>query len=378
MHQILVADDQNDVVESLRMLLKGEGFEVDTASSPQGVLEAILFRSYDVLLLDMNYARDTTSGGEGLELLSHIQKLKPHMPVVMMTAWSSVELAVRTMRIGGCDFVEKPWDNTKLLEKLRRNIKEGKERAARLASTSMLDMDEAHQTQQRLLPSVFPSMPGIEIQAAWIPAATVGGDYFDAIKLDETSMAFCIADVSGKGMPAALLASSLQATVRAYATTYRDPAILCRELNRVVCGNTEPGRYITFFYGVLSSNELTYTNAGHVPPILLRSDSPEEMENPSLAKGGTPLGILPGSVYEQGRVALDAGDHLVLVTDGITEAEGATGSQFKDDNRLFDLLRTNRRLTSEQLKNTLLNSVKSFAADRLQDDATVMIVSRHC
>jgi sigma-B regulation protein RsbU (phosphoserine phosphatase) len=369
MHRILVADDQSDVVESLRLLLKREGFDVDGASSPQAVLETIRSRSYDVLLLDMNYARDTTSGGEGLELLSEIHRLRPSLPVVMMTAWSSVDLAVRTMRTGGCDFVEKPWDNENLLATLRRNIEEGRKRA-------LLDLEEAYKTQQRLLPSTFPRVDGIEIQAAWLPAATVGGDYFDAIKLDDNTLAFCIADVSGKGLPAALLASNLQATVRAFAATHRDPSAMCRELNRVVASNTEGGRHITFFYGLLNSHELAYTNAGHVPPILLKANAPGNTEHETLVTGGAPLGILPGLAFEQGRVSLERGDHLILLTDGITEAENASGLQFKEAGNLDTLLQQNRRLTSEQLKNTLLSAVKAFAGERLQDDAAVMIVSR--
>src|SRR5437870_5438009 len=112
---ILAADDQADVLEAVRLLLKGHGFDVDTVNSPSAALAALERRDYDAMLLDMNYARDTTSGAEGLELLATLQTLEPSMPVVVMTAWGSVENAVGAMRRGARDYVEKPWDNTRLM-----------------------------------------------------------------------------------------------------------------------------------------------------------------------------------------------------------------------------------------------------------------------
>jgi len=125
MPKILIADDQPDVITALRMLLKGEGYQSESATSPAGVLQAIEARDFDVLLMDLNYARDTTSGGEGLDLLSRIQQLDGGLPVVVMTAWGSVELAVEAMRRGARDFVQKPWDNSRLLAILRNQIELG-------------------------------------------------------------------------------------------------------------------------------------------------------------------------------------------------------------------------------------------------------------
>jgi DNA-binding NtrC family response regulator len=119
---VLVADDQRDVREALRRLLKGEGVEVEAAASPSEVLEAVGDRDLDALLMDLNYTRDTTSGQEGLELMARIRALEPTLPVVVMTAWASVELAVEAMRAGARDFVEKPWDNTRLLSIVRTQV----------------------------------------------------------------------------------------------------------------------------------------------------------------------------------------------------------------------------------------------------------------
>ncbi len=124
--RVLVADDQKDVLEALRLLLKGEGLESETASSPAGALAALERRDFDAVLIDLNYARDTTSGAEGLDLLARIRDLDPHLPVLVMTAWGTVDLAVEAMRRGARDFVQKPWDNARLLATLRTQIALGR------------------------------------------------------------------------------------------------------------------------------------------------------------------------------------------------------------------------------------------------------------
>ena len=124
--RILIADDQADVLESLRLLLKGEGFRIDSATSPGGILRSLEAQDFDVLLMDLNYARDTTSGAEGLDLLSRIQSLDGQLPVVVMTAWGSVEVAVQAMRRGARDFIQKPWENARLLAILRTQIELGR------------------------------------------------------------------------------------------------------------------------------------------------------------------------------------------------------------------------------------------------------------
>jgi DNA-binding NtrC family response regulator len=124
--RILVADDQQDVLQALRLLLKGEGFQTETATSPAGVLTAVESQDFDAVLLDLNYTRDTTSGQEGLDLLAKLQGLDSTLPVIVMTAWGSVETAVEAMRRGARDYVQKPWDNTRLLANLRTQIELGR------------------------------------------------------------------------------------------------------------------------------------------------------------------------------------------------------------------------------------------------------------
>ena len=142
--RVLIADDQADVLEALRLLLKAEGFQLETASSPAGVLAAIEAREFDVALIDLNYTRDTTSGEEGLTLLSRLQQLDTPMPVVVMTAWGTVDLAVEAMRRGARDFIQKPWDNERVLAVVRTQVELGRalRRSQRLEAENRLLRDQ--------------------------------------------------------------------------------------------------------------------------------------------------------------------------------------------------------------------------------------------
>jgi DNA-binding NtrC family response regulator len=147
-HRVLIADDQQDIRESLRLLLKNEGFEPQLAASPADVLAAIEAREFDAVLMDLNYTRDTTSGQEGLDLLSRIQALDSSLPVIVMTAWSSIELAVEAMRLGARDFLQKPWENARLLTILRTQIdlRQALRRATRLEAENRLLSAEGRPT----------------------------------------------------------------------------------------------------------------------------------------------------------------------------------------------------------------------------------------
>src|SRR5688572_25492641 len=216
----LIADDQPDVVTALRLLLRGAGFHTEGVSSPAAVLDAIRERDFDLVLMDLNYARDTTSGQEGLDLITNIRTLDSTLPVVVLTAWGSVELAVEAMHRGVRDFVLKPWDNSQLLKSLRTQIELGRRRrqrrrlnAARQIVNYKLkqELTDSQEIQEALLPKDLPHIEDIDIAVAWQPARAVGGDYFDVLKFDDRHSAICIADAAGKGMPAALLMSNVQA-----------------------------------------------------------------------------------------------------------------------------------------------------------------------
>ena len=120
--RILVADDQSDIREALRLLLKGEGYRVETVASPAEALAAVATGAFDLALIDLNYARDTTSGHEGFELLQKLQENQPVLPVVALTGWGTVDVAVESVRRGACDFLTKPWDNPRLLATIRAHL----------------------------------------------------------------------------------------------------------------------------------------------------------------------------------------------------------------------------------------------------------------
>jgi sigma-B regulation protein RsbU (phosphoserine phosphatase) len=226
----------------------------------------------------------------------------------------------------------------------------------------------------------MPQVDGCEIAASWQPAAGVGGDCYDAIPFGPSRIGLSIADVVGKGIPAALLMSNLQATLRAFATGLARPADVCQQANRVLCGHIAEGRFISFFYCVVDTDEgaLTYTNAGHYPPILMKADG----RVVRLAAGGPVLGIFPAAEYEQAQVPIESGDRLVLYTDGISEAtprgaDGDNGTARDEfgDARLIELVATHRGCSAPALQARLTDAVAQFANGSFQDDATLIVMA---
>jgi sigma-B regulation protein RsbU (phosphoserine phosphatase) len=369
--RILIADDQPDLLDALRLLLKGEGIHMEAVTSPDAALAAVQSRTFDLLLMDLNYTGDTTSGREGIDLLSRVQALDSTLPIVVMTGWGSVDLAVEAMRRGVRDFVQKPWDNAHLVAMLRTEVAQGRVRRHRLEQEQR-ELDEALRIQRKLLPAVVPQIEGCEIAASWQPASGVGGDCFDAIQFGSSRMAVSIADVVGKGIPAALLMSNLQAAVRAFATEVTHPGDLCFQVNRILCGNIAEGRFISFFYGIVDAvlGSLTYCNAGHYPPILVRAGGAVER----LEAGGAVLGVFGDGAYEQAQVAVGGGDRLVLYTDGITEARDAADDEFGEE-RLMALAVANRGCSAPAMQARLADAVASFTGGRFQDDATLIVLA---
>jgi phosphoserine phosphatase RsbU/P len=369
--RILIADDQPDLLDALRLLLKGQGIEIDAVTSPDAALAALQARPFDLVLMDLNYTGDTTSGREGIDLLARVQAFDKLLPVVVMTGWGSVDLAVEAMRRGVRDFVQKPWDNAHLIATLKNEIDEGRVRRKREAAEQR-ELSEALKIQRRLLPQQVPQIDGWELAVSWQPASGVGGDCFDTIRFGDARLAMSIADVVGKGIPAALLMSNLQAAVRAFASEVVEPRELCQQVNRILCGNIAEGRFISFFYAVLDagSGTLTYTNAGHYLPMLVRSEGTTER----LGIGGPVLGVITDADYDQAQVALAPGDRLVLFTDGLTEARSASDEEFGEQ-RLLDAALTHRGCSAPALQARLADAVAAFTGGHLQDDATLMVLA---
>ena len=258
------------------------------------------------------------------------------------------------------------------LESRNRELQEKVEIEAVARDLREQELQQAREIQQSLLPKHIPQLPGFEIDGAWEPARLVGGDYFDVIQLSETKLGICIADVVGKSVSAALLMANVQASVRAFATEWTSPSVLCAQVNSVLCSRISPGKFVTFFYGVLDAERrvLEYTNAGHLPPMVLRAGG-HAME---LSNGGAVLGVFPDWKYQDSRLQFRDGDRLLLFTDGITEAAIPDGEEF-GDRRLMECARKYRDRATEELKELLMAEVKQFCSFQLQDDATLIVVS---
>jgi sigma-B regulation protein RsbU (phosphoserine phosphatase) len=386
--RILIADDQPDVLRALCLLLKGHGYSTETVTSPANLLEALGRSEFDLLLMDLNYARDTTSGREGLDLLTRLKAIDGVPPIVVMTGWATVGIAVEAMQRGVTDFVEKPWTNSQLLEVLRKQITLGRERreSARLAVQETQankviasqfheqehEIAEARAIQEGFLPKEIPQLAGYEIAAAWQSARVVGGDYFDVLPFDDEICGLCIADVAGKGLPAALLMSNLQAAVRGLASPSLAPEDLCTRLNALLCRNIASDRFVTLFYAQLDgpSRQLRYVSAGHNPPFVLHRDGSHER----LHEGGIVLGVFANQSFKSGAVKLQSGDRMLLYTDGVTEACNSDDEEFGEE-RLLQVLQQNPARTAIDIQKNILQTVAEFSHGTWQDDATLLVVA---
>lgn len=369
--RVLVAEDQEDVVAALKLLLKNSGYDAEFVKSPDEALHALRNRSFDAALLDLNYSRDTTSGSEGLELISQVQAIDNTLAVVVMTAWGSIGLAVDAMHRGACDFVQKPWDNRQLLRVLEQQM-ERSQALRRQRLSDQLEQQEAALIQRALMPGEIAAHDGLSIVATSKPVHSVGGDYYDVIRLDEHRSALCIADAVGKGVGAALLMSNLQAAVRTLAPEIAEPKSLCERVNRIVSAHAVPGKFISFFYGIVDFREkrIRYTNAGHNWPILGGSDATCRR----LSSEDVVLGTMQNWEYHQQEAELRSGDRLVLFTDGITECLNAAGVEFGEE-RLVRLIEQNVHLPAMEMRDLVLGAASEHCSNAPNDDATLIVVA---
>jgi sigma-B regulation protein RsbU (phosphoserine phosphatase) len=231
------------------------------------------------------------------------------------------------------------------------------------------DFAQARAIQQTLLPREMPRVAKLDLSGVWQPARTMGGDYYDMLKLAEHELAVCIGDVAGKGMPAALLMSGLQAAVRASASS--SPRDLCERVRRVVVSSLSGGRFVTFFYATIDTAAMTlrWCNAGHNAPVLVRADGTIVR----LAEGGPAFSRLFRDSYEERELPLQPGDRLVLFTDGVSESADATGELFGEQ-RIEELAASSRTLGAEALQRTIVDASTSFSGGEIEDDVTLVVV----
>jgi len=369
--RVLVADDHEHVREALAMLLGADGYEVELCSTPQEAVAAVRRQIPDISLLDMNYQRDSTSGIEGLELIQELRSLEGTLPIIALTGWGNVELAVRAMQAGADDFVEKPWRNQALLEKV--GLLTDRARDARsLQKISDFERQDAQSLQTRIVPPRRLVADGIEIYGESLPAGILGGDYFGVWQPTADSVHLCIADVSGKGTPGALIAAMLYASVSTLSSSGSSPDLILREIEHLLLDQLNATHYVTIVYATLDLNTriLGYVNAGHCPPLLLRAAGAVE----HLPATRSVLGLGFSDDYRVHKTVLEPGDRLALYTDGITEAANGSTGEFGSERLRDALLRAN----SPDLKcqyQSILHEVRAHANDKLGDDATLILLS---
>jgi phosphoserine phosphatase RsbU/P len=361
-HKVLVIDDQADIREALRLLLKRAGYAIQMAESPKDALAAAAFCDHDLIVMDMNYTSDTTSGREGLDLLERLHAQRRDVPIIAMTGWSTIELAVEAMQRGACDFIPKPWDSHQMLAVLEKHLNAS--RGDRRSGSKDAELTIARNVQRRLLPQPHLSACGLECECVSLPAGDIGGDLYDFFEIDSCGVAFLLGDVSGKGIGAALLVANLHACIRSQQELARSPVKLLERVNRLFFQFTRPEHYATLFFGVYEADmrSVRYVNCGHPSPVLLRANGEFEL----LDATATVLGAFNGCVFAERTVSLAQGDRLILFSDGLTEAR----MDQPDEQWVLDSIRRLGRKHANDLAGVLAAAATSNSEQA--DDITVM------
>ncbi len=354
-----------EVREALRLLLKSNGYLVETFDSPQALEKAATQKAAAVILLDMNYTRDTTSGGEGLELIARLRELRVPAALIAMTAWGDVSLAVDAMQRGASDFVEKPWSNDRLLQIVAKWVSS--------QPAAQREMASARRVQESLLPRGMRAERKLDYACRFLPAREVSGDYYDFFEKRAGHFGFVVADVSGKGVPAALLMANLQALFRSYA--YRDergPEPVLRAVNAQFHESTTPESFATAFYADLDeeSRQLHFVNCGHPAAWLLKKNG----ELRYLESGAMVLGAFANWQAQAHTVQLDSGDRLLVYSDGAVEAQSAWGEEFGEA-RLLQLFEDTSHLAPGEALPTIEAAIQQHSGISLFDDCTLFMAS---
>lgn len=232
------------------------------------------------------------------------------------------------------------------------------------------ELSFAREVQQALFPRRFPLDSGLEFSAVCVPAAGISGDYYDVLDVGDGRLVFAVADVSGKGLSAAILMSNVHAGLHILVQAGHTPAELCARLNRHLCLFTEAHRFATLFYAEWNRRDrrLTYVNAGHTVPFLLAAGESQRLES-----GGVPIGLVPESPFQAGVVQLDPGDLVVLYSDGVTEA-GVLHSEAFGECRLEAVIRAYQSAPLDEIQGQVLRALHDWSGMDPEDDVTLLLV----
>ena len=321
---------------------------------------------------------DTLSG---MGLFRQLGDARVRIPRIALTRSRDLAAIRRAMNDGAADFLTKPIsldDLSVTIDKVFEGC-EGRRRAwrteAQLAAIRR-EIDIAGDIQQRILPTRFPADGTLDIFARTTPAKEIGGDFYDFFEVAAGRLGIVVADVSGKGVPAAFYMAVARTLIRATATTGSGPAACLEQVNSLLCQHDIPGMFVSVFYGILDTGtwQMAFSNGGHLPPYLIRQ---RDRRVRALDGGdGVVLGVQEGLPYEEAVVTLEPGDALFFYTDGLTEAFDVDRNQFSDE-RLIDYLLENRSQSAHALAADVFAFVDVFTGGAPQsDDITSLVIKR--
>jgi serine phosphatase RsbU (regulator of sigma subunit) len=369
MTRIAIVEDDPAILRGLADNLRHESYDVLTAADGVEGYRLVCQKQPDLVILDL-----MLPGMSGHEVCRRMREEGIGTPVILLTADDQEVRRVQSFEAGADDYVPKPFSLKELLGRVSAILRRSRPVGTDVNSR---ELDEARRVQRGLMPEEIPQSRGLGMAAVWRPAGIVGGDYFDVIKLDENTVGVCIADVCGKGLPAAMIMSNVQAAVRAIGWERTSPAKLCVKVNRIMCANTPGNAFVSLFYAVIDTNtqRLRYCNAGHNAPLLASSNGNVR----ALDCGGSVLGVFSDCLYDEQEVAIESGDRILLYTDGVTEARNGAGEEF-GEHRLVEVLLRFSHAGPAELADAVASTVGRFSNGIFNDDVTLVAVAvgSHC
>ena len=379
-YRILVVDDEPDleplILQRMRRKIRSGAYSFEFAHNGVEALEALReHQDIDMVVSDINMPQM-----DGLTLLEQIPKVDPDIRSIIISAYGDMKNIRTAMNRGAFDFVTKPLDFEDLQVTIDRTLRHLEEWRDALQSRDKLvalqnELDVASSTQQSILPKVFPQTADYQVFAHMEPARNVGGDFYDVIRLDRGHLGLAIADVSDKGVPAALFMMSSRTLLKGAAIGTGDPGEALQEVNDLLYEENETMMFVTVLYSVYNpeTGRLTYSNGGHDAPMLIRPDGSSELLP---LTGGVALGVAPDFKFPSQTVQLEPGDTIMLYTDGVTEAMDENGEQFGVE-RMHEVFAGNPPENSQQAAEAMFQAVRDFVGDTPQsDDITCLVLRR--
>ena len=380
-YKILVVDDEPDleplVMQRMRRQIRRGRYEFVFAHNGVEALEQLEADStIDMVVSDINMPRM-----DGLTLLDQIPNVSPDIRAIIVSAYGDMENIRTAMNRGAFDFVTKPVDFDDLQITIDRTLEHIEQWREALSTRDKLvalqnELDVASKMQQSILPTVFPSGPSYKTYGTMHPAKDVGGDFFDIIRLEDDRIGLAIADVSDKGVPAALFMMSSRTLLKGSAIgTSGSPGEVLTEVNNLLNEDETTGMFVTMLYAVYdpTTGVLTYASGGHDPPLVVHPDGSSELKP---LTGGIALGVLGGFEYRQESIELAPGDTVCLYTDGVTEATNQQGELMGIEG-VQVLFKASPPADAEQAGMAMLNEVLAYTGEAPQhDDITCLTLRR--